>query len=62
MLEGGYSLLGVDEGTRAVLDSLLVSRPPDATTVDLEPGSTLRALVDRVVAVHGDRIPGLGAA
>lgn len=62
VLEGGYSLLGVDEGTRAVLDSLLVGTAPAAAAVDLVPGSTLRALVDRVVGIHGDRIPGLGAA
>jgi len=62
VLEGGYSLLGVSEGTRAVLDSLLARTAAGTAPVDLEPGSTLRALVDRVVAVHGDRIPGLGAA
>lgn len=63
VLEGGYSLLGVREGTRAVLESLVA----DAATATppappLEAGSTLRALVDRSVAVHGGRIPGLGAA
>ncbi|MBY0400245.1 histone deacetylase [Myxococcota bacterium] len=63
VLEGGYSLLGVREGTRAVLESLVADGPavpPPAPA--LEPGSTLRALVDRSVAVHGGRIAGLGAA
>ena len=63
VLEGGYSLLGVREGTRAVLESLVAtaanavpSRPA------LEPGSTLRTVVERVVQVHGARIRDLGAA
>jgi len=69
VLEGGYSLLGVREGTRAVLESLVAdpaAAAAEAATspkpAELEPGSTLRALVDRTVAVHGSRIPGLGAA
>ncbi|MFO0688720.1 MAG: histone deacetylase [Myxococcota bacterium] len=63
VLEGGYSLPGVREGTRAVLESLVVdAAPPIPSAPPLEPGSTLRALVDRTVAVHGGRIPDLGAA
>ncbi|MBK7950384.1 MAG: histone deacetylase [Deltaproteobacteria bacterium] len=63
VLEGGYSLLGVREGTRAVLESLVAdAAPSNATPAALEPGSTLRALVDRAVAVHGSRIPDLGSA
>lgn len=63
VLEGGYSLLGVREGTRAVLESLVAAEPPTlAAPVPLEAGSMLRALVDRVVDVHGSRIPDLGSA
>ncbi|MBW2424541.1 MAG: histone deacetylase [Deltaproteobacteria bacterium] len=63
VLEGGYALSGVREGTRAVLESLVSSDAPEpASPLDLEPGSTLRNLVDRVVAAHGARIPDLGTA
>lgn len=66
VLEGGYALTGVREGATAVLASLV--HAPDAEDaarltgpLDLEPGSVLKGLVDRVVAVHGRRIPNLGA-
>ncbi|HPG25927.1 MAG TPA: histone deacetylase [Myxococcota bacterium] len=63
VLEGGYASSGVRDGTTAVLESLTRSEarviPPAAP---LEAGTTLRALVERVCAVHGARIPGLGAA
>jgi acetoin utilization deacetylase AcuC-like enzyme len=63
LLEGGYALDGVREGARAVLETLLVDEAPAlAPSGELEPGSTLRSLVDGVVAVHGARIPSLGAA
>ncbi|MEZ4332845.1 MAG: histone deacetylase [Myxococcota bacterium] len=63
VLEGGYSLLGVREGTRAVLASLVATRADaPSPTPAFEPGSVLRALVDRAALVHGARIPGLGAA
>ncbi len=63
VLEGGYSLLGVQEGTRAVLESLVVaSGSPLPTGPALESGSVLRAVVERTVRVHGARIAGLGAA
>ncbi len=63
ILEGGYSLLGVREGARAVLESLTsLSTPAMPAPVELTPGSVLRGLVDRVVEVHGRRIPDLGAA
>ncbi len=62
-LEGGYSLSGVREGTRAVLESLLATEPAESSpSVALEPGSLLSGLVDRVVEVHGGRVPNLGAA
>lgn len=61
VLEGGYSSSGLREGTGAVLESLLA---PHAAALSeappLVPGSTLASLVERVVAVHGSRIPDLG--
>jgi acetoin utilization deacetylase AcuC-like enzyme len=63
VLEGGYSASSLTEGTRAVLTGMTADRPDDlGSPGDLAPGSMLRAIVDRVVAVHGSRIPGLGAA
>jgi acetoin utilization deacetylase AcuC-like enzyme len=63
VLEGGYALSGVREGARAVLESLVAEETPDpAVANDLEPGSVLHELVDRVVAVHASRIPNLGSA
>jgi len=62
VLEGGYALSGVREGGRAVLESLLNDSSPDApATLELDAGSTLASIVDRVVAVHGGRIRDLGA-
>jgi acetoin utilization deacetylase AcuC-like enzyme len=63
VLEGGYALSGVREGARAVLESLVADEAPDAPALaQLEPGQILRGLVDKVVEVHGGRIPGLGSA
>ena len=74
ILEGGYSLDGVREGTEAVLEILTTTTTSTATTtlsaqqeqhhpvIELEPGSPLKGIVDRVVEVHGRRIAGLGAA
>ena len=66
VLEGGYALTGVREGTAAVLESLVDGDSDSETALDLaptqlEPGSLLKGLVDRVVEVHGRRIPNLGA-
>ena len=66
VLEGGYSLSGVRDGTRAVLESLLrddakIEYGTTSGPRDIEPGSLLRGIVDRVVEVHGRRIPNLGA-
>lgn len=68
ILEGGYSLSGIREGTEAVLECLTAPSAPvmqpmqPQPTIELTPGSTLYGLIDRVVEVHGKRIPGLGAA
>lgn len=63
ILEGGYSLIGVREGAHAVLESLTnPSTPQPQSPVELIPGSVLCGLIDRVVQVHGQRIPDLGSA
>jgi acetoin utilization deacetylase AcuC-like enzyme len=62
VLEGGYSLLGLREGMDAVLAGLIGDAPALPAPVGAAPGSVLAALVDRAVAVHGERIPELGAA
>lgn len=66
VLEGGYALEGVREGALAVLESLTVDAPSTETETrcgpeDLESGTILKHVIDRVVAVHGRRIPNLGA-
>jgi acetoin utilization deacetylase AcuC-like enzyme len=62
ILEGGYALSGLEDGTRALLDVLLdpdsVPLPP---TLDLERGGDLYGVLKRVGAVHASRIPGFGA-
>jgi acetoin utilization deacetylase AcuC-like enzyme len=60
-LEGGYALEGLVEGTGAVLEAALEARAPRVAPVEMPAGSLLRRLVDSVVAVHGERVPGLGA-
>ncbi len=62
VLEGGYAPRGLEEGTAAVLSALL--EPAGAALPEgpaPEPGSTLAGLLRGVEAVHGSRIPGLGA-
>ena len=61
VLEGGYSLRGLREGADALLAGLLAEAPAPPRAGDLVPGSALEALVARAVAVHGPRIPDLGA-
>jgi len=66
VLEGGYALSGVREGTTAVLESLLADEKRLAYGTEdgrgnLEPGSVLKSIVDSVFEVHGRRIPNLGA-
>ena len=66
VLEGGYALSGVREGTTAVLESLLADDARLAYGTEdgrnnLEAGTTLKAIVDNVFDVHGRRIPNLGA-
>ncbi len=62
VLEGGYSPTGLFEGTAAVLDVLLGEPEGLPEPVPLVPGSVLEHIVERVVGIHGPRIPSLGAA
>jgi acetoin utilization deacetylase AcuC-like enzyme len=62
VLEGGYALSGLREGTRAVLAATLGAPLALPRAVEAPVGSALRHVVDGVVAVHGSRVPGLGAA
>ncbi len=62
VLEGGYALRGLREGTASVLDVLLASSPPALPpTPALTPNSVLEQVLARVVLAHGGRIPELGA-
>jgi acetoin utilization deacetylase AcuC-like enzyme len=61
-LEGGYAMSGLAEGTAAVLEAALGRVAPRVEPVEMPAGSLLRRLVDSAVAVHGSRVPGLGAA
>jgi len=62
VLEGGYADHGLEEGTAAVLDALLApASGPLPEGPEPAPGTPLKALLDAVRAVHGDRIPDLGS-
>jgi len=60
-LEGGYAASGLGEGTSAVLEAALRPTPYRVEPVEMPAGSALRRLVEGVAAVHGSRIPRLGA-
>jgi acetoin utilization deacetylase AcuC-like enzyme len=63
LLEGGYALSGLREGTAAVLDAILEPVPPEPpATVECAPGSRLERLLEPVIQVHRGHIPDLGAA
>jgi acetoin utilization deacetylase AcuC-like enzyme len=63
LLEGGYALSGVREGTGAVLDGILEQVAPALpATVEIGPGSRLERLLEPVVQAHRAQIPDLGCA
>jgi acetoin utilization deacetylase AcuC-like enzyme len=63
VLEGGYALSGLREGTGAVLDVLLAQEaPPLPASVESPAGSLLGQVVGNVAAVHRGRFRDLGAA
>ncbi|MGH0038123.1 MAG: histone deacetylase family protein [Myxococcota bacterium] len=61
VLEGGYAAEGLDQGTRAVVGGMLAHESPLPPVPDMPAGHMLRGIIDRVTAVHGGRIPDLGA-
>ena len=66
VLEGGYAPSGLEQGTGAVLDTLLDPGPIQLPGPEpLEARGTLAHVIARVAAAHGSRfprLPGLGAA
>jgi acetoin utilization deacetylase AcuC-like enzyme len=63
VLEGGYALTGLEQGTRAVLDEMLAAQPaPPPPTAPLARGGLLEGVVERAAAVHAARIAGIGRA
>jgi acetoin utilization deacetylase AcuC-like enzyme len=61
VLEGGYSLRGLAEGTGALLAGLVAADAPAPPAAQgLVRGSVLERLVARAAAVHGARIPEIG--
>jgi acetoin utilization deacetylase AcuC-like enzyme len=63
ILEGGYALSGVREGTAAVLDCLTAPVAPDLPpVVPIDAASNLAPVIDAVVGVHAGRFRDLGAA
>ena len=62
VLEGGYAPRGLTEGVTALLATWLEPAAPLAPAAPAPPGSVLARVVERVVGIHGDRVPGLGAA
>ena len=62
VLEGGYALSGLAEGTRAVLEAMLSPTVKIPTIPQPEPGLAFTAVLERVRAVHAKHFPELGAA
>ena len=62
VLEGGYALSGLQEGTQAVLSGLLGSeRAASIPTLEVPEGTSLRGIIDAAAQVHAARHPGFGA-
>ena len=62
VLEGGYAISGLEEGTSAVLEALSDPESVSLETPLAPQASTLHALVEASAAVHRGRYPGIGAA
>ena len=62
VLEGGYALSGLQEGTGAVLSGLLApTNPPPVPLQEAPPGSSLKSLIEAASEVHAGRTPGFGS-
>jgi acetoin utilization deacetylase AcuC-like enzyme len=61
VLEGGYSLEGLQQGVRALLDSIVGTHPTAATRAGTPAaaGSALQTVLDRVCQAHGAGFPAL---
>ena len=61
VLEGGYALSGLEEGTGALLDALVAEEasPPPAAP---EPDPAVARVIEALADAHGSRYPDLGAA
>jgi acetoin utilization deacetylase AcuC-like enzyme len=62
VLEGGYALSGLRDGTGQVLDALLAPAAEPPPVRELTPNGVLEQVVTRVQAAHAGRLPGLGRA
>ncbi len=63
VLEGGYALTGLAAGTTATLGALTRAESgPALAPIELEPGSLLKGIVDRVASVHASTHSGIGIA
>jgi len=63
VLEGGYALRGLREGTAAVLDAILETEAPSLPAPSpLVPGGPLERILGPVLAVHSAILPDLGAS
>ena len=62
VLEGGYAISGLEEGTDAGLEALCDPGSVSLASPQAPEGSGLRALVNASAAVHGGRYPDIGAA
>ena len=62
ILEGGYALSGLRDGVAATLAAAGAAEAILPPPVPAPEESLLGRVIDRVVGIHGSRIPGLGAA
>jgi acetoin utilization deacetylase AcuC-like enzyme len=62
VLEGGYALSGLYEGTAGVLDALLAATGSAPGTGEPVRGSRLQRVLECVSGVHGHRHSGIGSA
>jgi len=62
VLEGGYAHSGLRDGVSALLEASVGEPAALPPAVVPAPGSVLARVLDRVVGIHGERFPGLGAA
>jgi acetoin utilization deacetylase AcuC-like enzyme len=62
VLEGGYAASGLAEGVGGLLAACLAERLPAPPAVAAPPDTLLARVIERLVGIHGQRFPGLGAA